>query len=228
MPLELRINRYSFLLRVKKLFDFEVNDTPVSPRFSDDYKNALYITYLLALDDIRENIMNSGLKNNEVYIDLLKSVVESDIAKLTYAEKKEISDMLNDGLSVLLSTSYNFILELKTTPYSRLYDIHYSGVVSFSRRIEDVYIKNKILGLETRDIDDYLNQLNIDKLFNMIKSLKDGSKFSKSEIIVFEDFAKIKYMIYSSNMDSFLMKNIPRYSQYLAMKIVDDADDADG
>ncbi|MGC8680389.1 MAG: hypothetical protein ACP5T6_03790, partial [Candidatus Micrarchaeia archaeon] len=86
------------------------------------------------------------------------------------------------------------------------------------RDIEDVYIKNKLLGFEKRNVNEYLDSFYF-KFFNNINTLKNGKRFSSLENLIFDIFSKINYVSYPEFND-YLMDKIPRYAQYMASKII--------
>lgn len=221
---ELKIRRGVFLTKVKRLFEPPIANASLIPSGSPNFKNAVYITFLLGLNDIREReIYKSIHDSNKWYMNLLKHVINSDIAKLTADEKMEISKMLDDKLKSNMFLAKEMVNELakikRLKNQAKLYD-NMTGIFSFPIEIEDVYIKNILLGVENRSITDYLSSIELSPITDRINDLKTGKKFNEAEIVIFETFSSIKYVLYSSEMETLLMNKIPRYAQYVAMKVV--------
>ena len=208
-------------MKLKQLFEQPISDLYDSSQF----KNAIYITFILSLKDFREKeLYKSRGEVNKWYINLLEHVVDSDVADLTEPEKQEISKDLNGFLSSKLEIVTKMIDELESVsrPQNQKKLIEYSNAVfEFPKNIEDTYIKNRILGLEDRSIEGYLNSLGLREIFDRINDLKRGKKFNETEIMIFESISSIKYVAYSFEIDGFLTNKIPRYTQYMAMKMAD-------
>lgn len=222
---ELRIHRDIFLTKVKQLFDPTIVDISYSFSRASEFKNAIYITFLLSLKDFREQRIYETIgESNKWYINLLEHVVNNDIAKLTDEEKAEISKMLNEKLEIKLSTidkMIDVIENIKRPQNQKKLSEYIDNVFTFPKQIEDTYIKNRLLENKNININEYLDSLNLKPIIERINKLKNGRKFNETEIIVFKTFSKIKYIAYSSEIETFLMKRIPRYAQYMAMRFTD-------
>ena len=207
MP-ELRIHRETFITKVKLLFEPLISDIANAPIRSTQMKNVIYITFLLSLDDFRKReIYSRRNESYKWYIELLKHVVESDIAKISESEKDEIIKVLNDKLKVKIYSAIKIIDELEK--------------INRPKQIEDAYIKMRILNNNNNlTINEYISKVGINSLIERINSIKKKGRFTVTESIIFETFASAKYVAYSSEINQYLMDKMPRYSQYMASKLI--------
>jgi hypothetical protein len=221
---ELRINRELFLRRVEMLFEPLIIDTPKITISSPEFKNMIYITFLLSLKDLRENeIYKSRDESYKWYITLLEHVVNSDIAKITNTEKRRIAKSIGDRMENLLSVVSETLENItKIDKPKRLKLAHFSNnVFDFPQYIEDSFIKKKILGYEYHNIEEYIETLDIDQIIEKINKLKRKNSFTNIEKIIFDTFANERYVSFGSEINTFLMNKIPRYSQYMAGMLIE-------
>ena len=224
MP-ELRIHRETFITKVKLLFEPLISDIANAPIRSTQMKNVIYITFLLSLDDFRKReIYSRRNESYKWYIELLKHVVESDIAKITESEKDEIIKMLNDKLKVKIYSTIKIIDEIEAINRPRNQKKLVEYMIDFfeiPKQIEDAYIKMRILNNNNNlTINEYMSKVGINSLIERINSIKKKGRFSVAESIIFETFASAKYVAYSSEINQYLMDKMPRYSQYMASKLI--------
>ncbi len=224
MP-ELRIHRETFITKVKLLFEPLISDIANAPIRSTQMKNVIYITFLLSLDDFRKReIYSRRNESYKWYIELLKHVVESDIAKISESEKDEIIKVLNDKLKVKIYSAIKIIDEIESInrPRNQKKLVEYiTDFFEIPKQIEDAYIKMRILNNNNNlTINEYMSKVGINSLIERINSIKKKGRFSVAESIIFETFASAKYVAYSSEINQYLMDKMPRYSQYMASKLI--------
>lgn len=221
---ELKINREIFLTKIKQLFEPEISSYTCYPVEAKDFKTAVYMTFLLSLKDFREKELYDSNNSNGWYIDLLNQILNSDVAKITDKEKNDISKMLNEKLAIKLliaNRMINVVKNIKRPKNERNLFRYIDDIFEFPKLIEDTYIKNRLLGLENRTIDEYLKSLNLNEIIENINNLKKGNRLNKTELIIFDIFSNIRYITYSSEIEAFLMRKIPRYAKYMAMKFIE-------
>ncbi len=220
---ELRINRSLFLMRVKMLFEPLIIRTTEISVGSPEFKNIVYITFLLSLKDFREkDLYKKRDESYKWYINLLEHVIKSDVAKITDEEKCEIAKSINERLKNFLNIVPETIDNINSVKRQGQLNLNYfvNNVFNFPQNIEDAFIKMKLLGCENGNIQTYMESLNLDSIINKINSLKRKNAFGKTEKLIFNTFAHEPYVSYGAEINAFLMNKIPRYAQYMAKMLL--------